>query len=308
MITRSTDRMTRRPLSRLVLAAGLSAALPLSALATASLNDALVLYDFGTLNDSNGGNSALTIVDAGDNTLIGVGVAGGGFWNDEGPGSDDVYANLRSGDSRVGTYMDAAQGAGNELQITGAHTILWRGEFKNVSITGYLWNKYDHNIGPNSLKNRGAFTRYEPGGILTYSIDDGDATAGNGINVILPGGTVTTGGNKYEIISVFDPANNLASLYVLNPKTRAVLSTNSAAVTYDTLDMATPVPFTLGDRLAWSGSWQSIGGSGGKVDVEMFAVWDQAFSESELVNLVIPEPATALLLGAGLLAFVLRRR
>ena len=77
----------------------------------------------------------------------------------------------------------------------------------------------------------------------------------------------------------------------------------------NTLDMATPVPFIMGDRVVWNGSaWQSSGASGGRVDAEMFAVWDQAFSQTELQNLVVPEPATGLLLGAGLLAFALRRR
>ena len=178
-----TTRTTQRSLGTFILGAGLAIALPLSALGTAALNDALVLYNFDTLNDANGANSALTIVDAGDG-LIGMGVAGGGFWANEGPGSDDIYGNVRSGPSRAGTYLDAGQGAGNELQITGDHTILWRGEFKDVSITGYLWSKYDHTTGPNLKKNRGAFLRYEPDGDLNYHIDDGDATGGNGVSVL----------------------------------------------------------------------------------------------------------------------------
>jgi hypothetical protein len=73
--------------------------------------------------------------------------------------------------------------------------------------------------------------------------------------------------------------------------------------------MNTPVPFTLGDRLAWSGSsWNSIGGSGAQVDIEMFAVWDQAHSLSDIQNMIVPEPTTIALLGLGLLALTRRRR
>ena len=262
-----------------------------TALGAAGLNDAVVRWDMATLDDTNGDNSPLAIVDAGDGSLIGVGVNGFGFWSGEGAGSDDVYANQRTGTSRIGTYFDAGQGTNNELQVTGAHTILWRGEFKDVSITGYLWNKYDHAVGPNGLKNRGAFVRYEPGGDLRYEIDDGDATGGNGVSVMLPDGTVGTGGAKYEVIAVFDPVGNQASLYVLDPNPRTVLTSATASVTFDTLDMATPVPFTLGDRLTWNGSaWQSIGGSGTRVDTEMFVVWDRAYSEQDLLDLAIDAP------------------
>ncbi len=282
--------------------------LPLQARATVNLGQAVAVYNMQTLDDSNGANSALTIVNTTGGTY-GTGVFGNGFWANEGPGSDDFYANGRS-TARNGAWFDAGQGAGNELQITGAHTMIWRGEIKNASITGYLWSKYDHTVGPNSQKNRTAYTRYEPGGSMLYVIDDGDGGLAS-VNLSLPAGTLTTGGNKYEIATVFDPDNDSAALYVLDPKTRAVLASTSAVLDsgFNTIPMNTPVPFTLGDRLAWSGSsWNSIGGSGAQVDIEMFAVWDQAHSLSDIQNMIVPEPTTIALLGLGLLALTRRRR
>ena len=278
--------------------------------AQANLSNAVALWNFDSLNDANGANSVLTIVDKPDGVLgtIGTGVLGNGFWANEGPGSDDVYANQRTGTDRVGTWFDAGQGAGNELQITGAHTMIWRGEFKDTSITGYLWSKYDHNVGPNAIKNRTAYLRYEPGGHLRYVVDDGDGGASS--EEVFLSSEVTTGGNKYEIASVFDPANDTISIYGLNPKTRAVLfQGQNTNVTFNTIPMNLPVPFTMGDRVAWSGSdWESVGFSGTKVDSEMFAVFDAAFSLSDIQNMVVPEPSSIVLAVLGCWLVVRRRQ
>jgi len=287
----SMSRHTRYRCFLTVLISLLSGAWVSTALGAAGLSDAVVRWNMQTVDDSNGGNSQLSVVDNGDATLIGTGVFDILFWGNEGEGSDGWFANQRTGTSRIGTYFDAGQGTNDELQITGAHTILWRGEVKDASITGYFWSKYDHQVGPNALKNRGAYLRYEPGGSLSYVIDDGDGGL-PATSVSLPAGTVGTGGEKFEITTVFDPLSDTASLYVLNPKTRSVLTSATSAVTFDAVDMATPVPFTMGDRLTWSGSaWQSIGGSGARVDVEMFVVWDRAYTEQDIVDLAEVAPA-----------------
>lgn len=282
-------------------------ALSSSVFGAASLNDAVVLWNFDSLNDANGANSVLTIVNDADGApgTINVNQDGLGFWADEGPGSDDRYGNLRAGTDRIGTYFDAGQGAGNELQFTGAHTMVWRGEFKDVSITGYLWSKNDHKVGPNGVTNNASFVRYNPGGSLSYFLEGGAVD----VFFTTPNNTVTTGGNKYEIAAVFDPANDTASLIILNPKTRAVIYSGSTAANMDSIAMDSPVPFVLGQRIEYNGvQFVSSAASGARVDVEMFGVWDQAFTEQEIIDLVVPEPASLALLGLGGLALARRNR
>lgn len=265
------------------------------AMGAAGLTDALVLWNMETTDDANGENSTLTLVDLNGFGIIDVNNFDALFWGDEGAGADGFYANCRSPFAfRAGLYMDAGQGASDELQITGAHTVLMRCEVKDASVTGYFWNKYDHNVGPNSQKNRGGYLRYEPGGSVLYAVDDGDGGQ-PGATVSFPAGTVLTigsGGQKYEIISVFDPDNSTAAVHILNPKTRAVLNTaENTNVLFNTVDMATPVPFTIGDRLTWNGAnWQSIGGSGANLQIEMVAVWDRAYSLQDLVDLAVDAP------------------
>ncbi len=290
-------------------------ALTSSAYADAYLSDAVVLWNFDSLDDANGLNSSLTIVNEADTDAgtIATNLDGSGFWAGQGPGSDDRYANGQTGTDRVGTYFDAGQGASNELQITGAHTFLWRGEFKDLSTTGYLWSKYDHTVGPNAVKNRSSYLRYNPGGDLDYHVDDADGGAA-GVSISLADGAVSSGGGRFEIITVFDPANDQASIYVLNPSTRAVLASNTETVGFDLITaMAGPVPFTLGDRLAWSGTdWGSTGASGARVDIEMFAAWNQAFTVSELTGLgvtapEIPEPTSLAILAISSLTLLRNR-
>lgn len=256
----------------------------------ASLTQAVAWWDMATLDDVAGANSVLTVVDAGDGS-IGAGLVDTNAWGDTGAGANGFYAESRAGPSRAGTWFDAGQGAGNELALNGAFTILWRGGIADASITGYLWSKYDHAVGPNGKENHGAYLRYEPGGSLLLRVDDGDATADNYVALSLPVGTVAGDGTPYEIVTVFDPHQNSASLYVLDPASRVMLARASAAALFASADLDTPVPFTLGDRLTWNGSsWISAGAGGSRTDVECVVVWDQAFPEAALVDLTVQSP------------------
>jgi hypothetical protein len=258
----------------------------------APLSQAVAWWDMESLDDVAGANSALTVADAGDGTIA-VGLADTNTWGSAGPGANGFYADLQSGPSRSGTYFDAGQGAGNELALDGAFTILWRGAIEDDSVTGYLWSKYDHVTGPNGSENLGAYLRYEPGGSLVFLVDDGVTTANNHVSLSLPAGTVTDDGTPYEIGAVFDPGQNSASLYVLNPTTRVVAARSFAAALFESADLSTPVPFTIGDRLTWNGSnWVSVEGGGSRVETESVMVWNQAFPQAALAGLSVGPPVT----------------
>jgi len=291
----------------------------LAAAGSALLSDAVAVWQFGdfasdggTTSDSNGANSLLTLV--GGSAVNGPAPrisSGGGdpfFWDmggaGDGPGADGFTGLIRVDDNtnvdhRRGVYFDAGQGAANELQHTGAHTYMIRTDIKDNSITGYLFNKYDHQQGPNLLRNRGAFLRYEPGGAVRYEVNDEDGTGGGPrFEVLLNNAIPAAQPRLVDFYSVFDPDNDQISVYMLQPKTRAIIAQGTTAIdaNFNNIGdsvagtgMASPVPFTIGDRLTYNSglaAFESVGFSRADTDIELAAFWDRAFTFDELTNLL----------------------
>ncbi|MFH1614545.1 MAG: hypothetical protein ABIG61_05630 [Planctomycetota bacterium] len=241
----------------------------------AILSRAVAFWRMDSTADCVGGNSVLT---TDGNTTVGNSL------EINGPASNDYYANLP--DHVDGDCLNAGQGDNNELQITGAHTFYIRVKFDDLSITQYLFSKYDHATGPDSSKHRTAYLRAEAGK-LTYLVDDGDggeAAVSAEVNTI-------SASTWYDIAAVFDPDADEMRLYVFDPnESRTILFSDTSSVTaFDTIPMNCPVPFTIGDRLTWNGSsWVSCGSTAMNAKVEMAAIWDEALSEEALKNLVYP--------------------
>ena len=253
----------------------------------ATLTDTVAWWQMKTLDDSVGLNSILT--ENGSATV--------GHYDDDlqnlGPGSEGYYASFPS--HTDGDYLSADQGEHGRLRIVGPHTFYMRVSFKDLSITQYLFNKYDHAIGPNGLANPGVFLRTEPGGVLAYSVHDGDVGVTT-VNLSISG--LQTNDTWYDIAAVFDPANDNVALYVMDPIIRSVLFSNTSPVTFNTCPMDTPVPFTIGDRLTWNGSqWVSVGITAMHSDVEMAAVWSQAFNIQQLQDMQVGDAPEDFILG-----------
>lgn len=315
METGMNNRYTRK----LIAAAVVGGMLGMSerAQAGALLSDAVALWNFtdiavdgGTSGDANGANSLLTLIGGtatnGPSPRIFSGNTSPSFWDNggqgDGPGSDGFFGSIslsdpNNADHRRDVYFDAGQGAGDELKHTGAHTFMIRTDIKDASVTGYLFNKFDHKTGPTGTKNYSSFLRYEPGGNVRYVVNEGNGL-GTGANfeVFLTGAIPATSPRLVDFYSVFDPDSDKISVYMLDPKTRAILAQGTTTgVTFDTIGdsllgtgMAGPVPFTIGDRLTFDGlsAFQSVGLSRADMDIETAAFWDRAYSLNDLINLL----------------------
>ncbi|MFH1614256.1 MAG: hypothetical protein ABIG61_04120 [Planctomycetota bacterium] len=237
----------------------------------ALLNYAVAWWQMDTTNDTVGLNSELTVA---GNASVGNYAAD---LNDIGPAANNYYANFPNHTN--GDYLNAGQGENNRLQITEAHTFYIRVKFDDLSITQYLFSKYDHAIGPNGQRNRTAYLRAE-NNTLKYAIGDGTSSAG------LAEVTGLSQNTWYDIAAVFDPDSDQIALYVIDPNTRSLLMSDTCVVIVNSIPMDCPVPFTIGDRLTWNGSsWVPVGNSAMDGAVEMAAIWGYPYALQDLQDL-----------------------